>query len=158
MDRQQAKGTHMERWLEKARKYCATQERAAREVLQKLRSWGVPPAQWGAITGRLKHEGFLDESRYARAYASSKLNQNRWGKIKIRAALRSAGLEEEHITAALNELDEENYKHTLSGLLEKKMTELSVRRDARAKQKAAAFCIGKGFEADLVWDALKKMQ
>lgn len=157
MDRQQANGTQMERWLEKARKYCAYQERAAREVMLKLRSWKVPASQWEAITGHLKREGFLDDERYARAYARSKLNQNHWGKLKIRAALRRAGLGEEHIMAALDELDAESYQDILSGLLEKKVAELSARRDARIKGKAAAFCIGKGFEADLVWEALKKM-
>ena len=66
-----------------------------------------------AIIDRLKHERYLDNERYARAYCRDKLRFNGWGRIKIGYMLRGKGIEQEFIDAALADIDEEQYADIL---------------------------------------------
>ena len=78
--------------LEKLRKYCAWQERCRSEAWTKLLQLGCPRAEVQRLLGVLEYEGFLDEARFARAYARGKFSQKGWGRVKIRAALRGKGV------------------------------------------------------------------
>lgn len=98
---------------------------------------GVPPAEQQRIIDRLQDEGFINEERYCRAFVNDKLRFNRWGRVKIRAALYEKQLPREYIAQAIEEIDEEEYMQTLHDLVATKQRELK-NEDFATKQRLYA--------------------
>lgn len=134
----------------RAAAYCSTAERCRTEVVEKLKTWDKEgEADAAQIIERLEQEGFLDEQRYALAFANDKLRFQGWGKLKIRAALAQKRLSIQAIHETLDSLDEEIYRQTLLKLAEKKRRELRKEPDEQVlRQKLSRFLAGRGFSLD----------
>lgn len=129
---------------------CAVKEYCRADWLRKLREVGVGEADAEAVVARLEREGFVDESRYARAFVHDKWEYDRWGRIKIRAALRQKGLSATDVDEALAQIDEEAYAAGLRALLAAKRRTVKADSDYARRQKLARFAAGRGFEPVLV--------
>ena len=139
----------------KAARFCAYRERAPEEVREKLRGYGLSPDQCEQVLQELVDENFINEQRFAKAYASGKLRINKWGKLKIRNGLDGYQVNEKYIERALIALPEEEYLSTMKDLINKKQGSLDVTDPYVRNHKVARYVISKGFEPDLVWDHLK---
>ena len=73
---------------------------------------------------RLKEEDFLNEERFAKAFARGKFRINKWGKKMIIFELRKRGISETVIDSGLSEISDEDYQKTLKELIRKKKEEL----------------------------------
>ena len=140
--------------LNKAAAYCTLCERCISEVSRKLTTWGVSPAEQQRIIDRLQDEGFINEERYCRAFVNDKLRFNRWGRVKIRAALYEKQLPREYIAQAIEEIDEEEYMQTLHDLVATKQRELK-NEDFASKQKIIRFAASRGFEPAKILQIVK---
>ncbi len=140
--------------LNKAAAYCTLCERCTSEVSKKLTAWGVAPAEQEKIIERLQDEGFINEERYCRAFVNDKLRFNRWGRIKITAALYEKRLPREYITQAIEQIDEEQYMQTLRDLIAAKQKELKS-DDFATKQKIVRFAASRGFEPAKILQIVK---
>lgn len=140
--------------LNKAAAYCTLCERCISEVSKKLTTWGVPPAEQQRIIDRLQDEGFINEERYCRAFVNDKLRFNRWGRVKIRAALYEKRLPREYIAHAIEDIDEEEYMQTLHDLVATKQRELK-NEDFATKQKIIRFAASRGFEPAKILQIVK---
>ena len=72
----------------KIRHFCAFQERSHQEVKMKLSGYGIAWADANLLLSKLIEEGFLNEERFAKSYASGKFNIKHWGRIKIKQGLK----------------------------------------------------------------------
>ena len=61
--------------LTKAEHYCAYQERSQQEVRDKLYEWGLWPDAVENIISELIGGNYLNEERFAKAYAQGKFKQ-----------------------------------------------------------------------------------
>jgi regulatory protein len=124
----------------KLERFCAYQERCRQDIFRKvaslrqaatrsktesLRRRTVRTADFTdkdveEILSYLENEKFIDENRYARIFAVSKLRQKQWGKHKITAHLRSKGISAEDIKDALDSLDNEEYETIWNKLISTK--------------------------------------
>ena len=52
-------------------------------------------------------DDFLNEERYAKTYARSKFNYNKWGRNKIRLNLKQKEISDRNIVIALKEIEED---------------------------------------------------
>lgn len=135
--------------------WCAYQERCHSEVRKKLYEFILKNDAIEDIIFRLIQENFLNEERFAKAYAGGKFRIKKWGRIKIKQALKQKALTENCIRLALAEIDEDSYDQTIIALVEKKATELRNEKDQfTLRKKIADYLIRKGFESDLVWSAI----
>ena len=141
---------------EKIRHYCAYQERSHKEVINKLYSYGLHSSDVDEILIEVIAEGFLNEERYAKAFAGGKFRIKKWGRTKIKHELEANGLTKNCIKAGLTEIDEKDYQVTLTNLLKKKLDQLEG-NDFFKRDKAAKYAIRKGFEAEFVWEILKNL-
>lgn len=141
--------------LNKAAAYCTLCERCISEVKTKLITWGVDSVTQQRIIERLMNEKFIDESRYCHAFVNDKLRFNRWGRIKISAALREKHLPHELIATALEEIDEEEYIQTLHNVIATKRKELHGNDDYTTKQKLLRHAASRGFEPSLIMQTIK---
>ena len=69
---------------QKLERYCAYQERCHQEVERKLAEMNmIPEAQEMILLHLIKHD-FLNESRFALAFAAGKFKIKKWGKQRLR--------------------------------------------------------------------------
>ena len=141
--------------LEAGRKYCAYQERSQMEVRNKLYELGLNSHEVEQAIVALIEENFINEERFARAYARGKFRIKKWGKIKIERGLKSRNISSYCIRMAFEEIDNKEYLSTLDELLEQISHSVSesdlIKRNFIIAQKATA----RGFEPDIVWNQIK---
>lgn len=140
--------------LNKAAAYCTLCERCISEVSTKLAAWGVPHGEQQKIIVRLQQEGFIDEVRYCRAFVNDKVRFNRWGRIKIRAAMSEKRLPRELVNEAIENIDEEQYAAALAEVIAAKRRELKGKEDYVAQQKIMRYAASRGFEPSLIMKAI----
>lgn len=136
--------------LNKAAAYCTLCERCVSEVTAKLTAWGVPHSEQKKIITRLIEEKFINEARYCHAFVNDKVRFNRWGRIKIRAALSEKRLPRELINEAMDNIDEEQYTTSLAEVIAAKRKELKGVNDYTTKQKIMRFAASRGFEPAMI--------
>ena len=141
--------------LDKAGHYCAYQERSQQEVRDKLYEWGLWPAAVENIIVKLIGDGFLNEERFAKAYATGKFRQKAWGKIKIKQGLKLKKVPDVLIKKALNGINYDDYLETLRIIIEKKSTILNESNAYKRRYKLQQYALGRGFESDLITEVLK---
>ncbi len=149
-----AKKMLLDHLLEKGRKFCSYRDRTVREVSQKLYSLGASQQLAAQIVNILKEELFIDERRFALAFARGKLENNKWGKIKLKYEMQGRGLDPLTVNQALESLDPERYSEILNGIARAKIKTLRALDEYTAKGKTAEYCTRKGFEVDLIWKTL----
>ncbi|MEQ9437760.1 MAG: regulatory protein RecX [Cyclobacteriaceae bacterium] len=138
----------------KAAKYCAYQERTQQEVRDKLYSYGLYSDAVEEVLSELISEGFVNEERFAQAFARGKFRNNKWGRIKIEIGLRQKGLSDYCIQSGFREINEEAYRDTLQALIQKKWDALEGEEPYARKHKTARYALGKGYESELVWQVI----
>ena len=139
--------------LEKARKFCAYQERCIFDVKNKLISWKIDEAIIFEIILQLKTEDFINEERYTLAFANGKLRNNRWGRNKISYALHQKQIPDLTIQIALNSIDKKEYINTLKTVLSPKI--INDDNEFRHNNKLVKYAQQKGFQPELVWKVIK---
>ena len=147
-----------EQALKRLSSTCARREVCEHDALQKLRQWQISDEEQAKIMAQLTKYGFIDDERYARAYAEDKLKYNRWGARKVEMMLRRKGIDDDIISDAIAEFaDEESTTETLRKLLEEKTRSLKNETDPyKKKQKLLRFAISRGFDYSDILDILEE--
>jgi regulatory protein len=159
LDRQKKQKTYTPKEaLIKAAAYCAYQERTQQEVRTKLYTYGLEPDDVEEIIVRLGQEKMLDEERYAQAYVRGKYGLKKWGRRKIVQGLKAKGISDYCIKQGLKEIDYDVYEQNLQQLLEKKDATEKEKNPFTRRQKLTYFLVSKGYESDLVQDAIKSLE
>jgi regulatory protein len=140
----------------KAEKYCAYQERCHQEVESKLRGFQLKEPEISDILVHLVHKGFLNEERFALAYAGGKYRVLGWGRKKIIYQLKAKGINEKLIDKALKVIPENDYTHTIQELIQKKDRQLKETDKLQRIAKMSRYLNQKGFEPDLIFSGVKK--
>jgi regulatory protein len=143
-------------FIDKARKYCDYAERCTQEVIEKLKQWQAPESIIAKTIQQLIDENYLNEERYVKAYFHGKLHHNKWGKNKIRYALKQKKISDDLIQKTLFEIDEESYADLLRTVLLSKT--IRENDSFKRKGKLAQYAIQKGFEPALVWEILNEQE
>jgi regulatory protein len=140
--------------FQKILRFCAYQERSHKEVKNKLFGYRLRPGEADEILSQLITEGFLNEERFARAFAGGKFRIMKWGKLKIQHELEMNGLTPRCIALGLAEIDYSDYSKTIKHLIKRKIAQTNEEDVFKKKSKVARFVIGKGFEPELVWNVM----
>lgn len=137
--------------------YCAYQERCHKEVEQKLYDLNmIPEAQEFIILHLLQHN-FLNEERFAKAFARGKFSIKKWGRIKIVSELKFKNISSYNIKSALSEINDEDYLITLQKIAKKKLQLIKEPNSFKKKNKLSTFLISKGFETNLVYKVVNNL-
>lgn len=145
----------------KACRYCAYQERTKAEVRQWLKkNYTLNHTHIEQLIQKLTAENYLNEARFARLYAQSKLRQKYWGKHKIAYHLQQKGISGQTLQEALDSIDADEYMQILSHLLQKKYTEIQNSKYSLdvVRARLLRFMQGKGFEYELIVSVLEQYQ
>ena len=139
-----------EQALQKLRHYCGYQERCHSEVKEKLYSLGIFKNEQDAIIATLIEEGYLDEERFAVAFAGGKFRVKKWGRVKIKYELKQKQVSEYSIKKALQQIKEDDYRDVLKKLINEKNASLKNEQPLVRKKKTIDYLLQRGFETELV--------
>jgi regulatory protein len=137
--------------------YCAYQERCSLEVYKKLDAYELSGSERNHIIQDLKQNNFFSDVRYCSSVVSGKFRINRWGKLKIRAFLKQKNLPIQLIDEALNEIEADAYYSTIGQLVQRKSEEIKEKDRYKKKAKLMRYLLSKGFEFDLVNEAVQSV-
>lgn len=141
------------------KRYCAMQDRSHYEVRSKLLQHQVYGDTLEEIMANLITDGFLNEERFAKSYIRGKFRMKNWGRIKILQGLKLHKISDYSIREGLKEIDDDAYLNTAKDVVLKKIGgNTTLLQDAIERQKVVHYVMGKGFEIDVVLDALKAIQ
>lgn len=144
--------------LAKIMNTCARAEKCSWDIKDKLRRWDLSELQIDSIIQQLKEQKFIDDDRYAKAYAKDKNQFNTWGKTKIRYHLQVKRIPSESIAEALKEINEEVYHDQLEQLLRNRIRSIiPIEDNYLAKAKLVRFAASKGYEPELVYSTVDKL-
>lgn len=107
------------------------------------------------IMATLVAEDFLNEERFARAYAGGKFRMKQWGRVRIGKELRYRKVSAYCISKAMEEIPEEAYMKTLQKLFQKARTQYAGGTPAQRHYKVRQFLLRKGYEPALVFSLLR---
>lgn len=139
-----------EQALQKLKHYCAYQERCHSEVREKLYSLGVWKKDHDAIISTLIEEDYLNEERFAMAWAGGKWRVKQWGRVRIKYELKQKQISEYCIRKALQQIPEDEYLLTLEKRAAKKYASLKGEQYLVRKKKTMDYLIHRGYETSLV--------
>ena len=145
-----------EQALQKLKHYCGYQERCHSEVKEKLYSLGVWKKDQDEIIAALIEEKYLDEERFAIAFAGGRFRLKQWGRVKIKYELKQKQVSEYSIKKALKLIDEADYLKVLQKLATEKYAVLKDEQFLLRKKKTMDYLLGKGFEMELVRGMVEK--
>ncbi len=140
--------------FQKIKQFCAYQERCHTEVTEKLYGYGLYKKEVEIILTNLIEENYLNEERFAIAFAGGKFRMKQWGRVKIKYDLKQKGVSSFCITVALKEIDEETYLLTLQSVANKKWDNLKGEQYLNRRAKTTAYLLQKGFEQPLIAAAI----
>jgi regulatory protein len=140
-----------EQALQKLKHFCGYQERCHNEVKEKLYGLGVSKNEHDEIISTLIEENYLNEERFARAFAGGKFRVKQWGRVKIKYELKQKQVSEYNIKRALKEIDEAMYQTVLKKLYQEKWEQLKGEKNRFIKlTKTRDYLLQKGYENELV--------
>lgn len=144
--------------LDNLRRQCSRREYCTSDVLKKAeKALEGDKEKAMQVVATLIEEKFVDDLRYASAYAREKSAISGWGEVKIRYMLSAKGIARDVIAQALAEVDPNRADSRLIKLLENKYR--TLREDPQCKLKLLRFALGRGYSYDEVSghiDALMK--
>lgn len=143
--------------LEKIGRWCAYQERSQFETLYKLYEWGLNRKEADLIIAQLIENNFLNEERYAMSFARGKFRIKNWGKVKIKVELKARKVNDYCIKKALEQISDSDYFATLEKIISKKWKETKDPNPVKKQFKVTQAVAAKGYEKELIIDALKKL-
>ncbi len=143
--------------LKKLEHYCAYQERCTSDIIAKLKFWKVDEHHFNPVILKLKENNFLDDERFAKAYARGQFRLNKWGKKKIFFELNHKNIPDAIIQAGFHEIDDGEYRQVLRDLILKKNSEIKNKKHLNIRWKIINFVQSKGFELDLILDIIKEL-
>jgi regulatory protein len=100
------------------------------------------------VADLLVEDKYVDDLRYASAFARDKSAIQGWGEVKIRYMLSAKGVPRDVIDKALEEIDQDKADSRLEKLLQNKLK--SLKDDPQCRLKLLRFALGRGYSYDEV--------
>ena len=143
--------------LERLQRQCARAEYCSLDVYRKALKALEGDAEAAArIVASLTGDRYVDDRRYAAAFAREKSSLQGWGTVKIRFQLRGKGISDEIISEALGEIDPEKAASKLDKLAADKYRLLQG--DPQCRLKLLKALLSRGYAYDEVEAAVRRIQ
>ena len=129
---------------DRMRNLCSRREYCSSDIMKKAAAALDGDEDMAAeIVSKLIDEKYIDDLRYASAFARDKSSISGWGEVKIRYMLSAKGIARDVIAEALGEVDDAKKVDRLEKLMENKAR--SLKGDAQARLKMLRFGLGRGY-------------
>ena len=96
------------------------------------------------VVDALVADKYVDDARYASAFAREKASIQGWGPVKIRFQLRSKGISDADIASGMSEIEEPKAARKLESVIAAKYR--TLQGDPQCKLKLLKFALSRGYE------------
>ncbi len=142
--------------LERLQRQCARAESCTFDVRRKaVKALEGDTEAAERIVASLVKDRFVDDARYAAAFAREKAALQGWGPVKIRFQLRGKGIPDETITEALGEVDTAKAVAKLDKLAAERYRLL--KGDPQCRLKLLKVLLSRGYDYDEVEAAVRRV-
>ena len=148
--------TDPQKVADRMRALCSRREYCRSDIMKKvMTSLDGDREEAEKIVELLVSERYIDDLRYASAFARDKASLAGWGEVKIRYMLSSKGISKDVISQALEEIDENKAGERLEKLMENKLR--SLKDDPQVRLKLLRFGLGRGYSYDEVSSVVEQL-
>lgn len=131
----------------------ARREHSRLELQGKLISAGFPAEIVIGVLNRLQSEGLQSDERFTEAFVSSRLGKGQ-GVLRVRADLRTRGVEE-HLIAHYLERADEGWRERLESVRQKRFGS-ELPQDPRERARQVRFLLYRGFSSEQIHKVFKQ--
>lgn len=145
--------------LDRLQAQCVKREYCRSDIFRKaLTAFDGDKDAAERLVESLVEDRFVDDSRYAAAFAREKARLSGWGPVKISFTLTAKGISKAVVSEALKEVDPDEADNRMVSVLEAKYR--ALKGDPQEKFKLIKFGLTRGYEyekiAPVVDEILKK--
>ena len=142
--------------LDRLQAQCSKREYCTSDVLRKaLTAFDGDREQAGKLVESLVADRFVDDLRYASAFAREKSRLSGWGPAKITYTLVGKGIPRPVVRQALDEVDQDEADRKMRSVLETRIKTLIG--DPQIKFKLLKFGLTRGYEYDKVAPVVEEL-
>ena len=141
----------------KLQHYCSYQDRCHKEVIAKLKNFGVKSNESNQIISNLIKENYLNESRFSESFVRGKFKIKNWGKVRIINELKFRNISPYNITLGLKEIDDQDYMKNFEEIFKKKLSSLSNLSSPLKKKKIISYLLYRGWESNLIYSKINEI-
>jgi regulatory protein len=145
-----------ERALELAFRHLAKRDRTEAEVRRYLAGKDVGEREADAAVAEIVRIGYLDDARYARAFAEDRRNLDGWGAERIERRLLALGVDRELVAAAIGTREGADELEAALTLLRRRCREVPA--GERERERALGMLVRKGYDLELAYDAVRAFE
>jgi regulatory protein len=135
-----------EKILNRMAAMCSRREYCEYDIREKLKKSQLDDTDITTVIKELKERNFINDERFATAYAKDKFQFNGWGKRKIAMMLSFKNIDDDTISNAINNIGQDPYKEKCLALLKSKAKSIKAENLSELKNKLLRFSIGRGFD------------
>lgn len=135
--------------LSRLQRLCSRAEYCASDMYRKaLKDLEGDSSAAARVVAALKADKYVDDARYASAFAREKSSLQGWGPVKIRFQLRAKGISDDDISSGMAEIEQPKAHAKLERLVAEKYKALEG--DPQCKLKLLKYALSRGYEYDQV--------
>ncbi len=146
-----------EQALSRTADLCSRSEQCTPDLRKKMAAWGVTACDADKVIHKLEELNFVDDFRFARAYAHDKLEYSGWGRNKIIQGLWAKRLPRQAIEQSMSEIEDDRYMEVARKVIYAKIRQSKegiATFEARAK--IFRFAMQRGFETAIASEIIKE--
>ena len=142
--------------LSRLQRLCSRAEYCASDMYRKaLKDLEGDTEAAARVVAALKADKYVDDARYASAFAREKSSLQGWGPVKIRFQLRGKGISDDDISSGMAEIESSKADAKLRRLIEDKYKVLAG--DPQCKLKLLKYVLSRGYEYDQVREIIEQL-
>jgi len=130
--------------------------RTQAELATALRRRGVPDDAAQAVLARFAEVKLIDDATFARAWVESRHHSRGLAGRALGAELRRKGVAQDHVAAALGELDPESEARTARDLVERRLPGTAGQPGPARMRKLISMLARKGYPAGLAYRVVRE--
>jgi len=136
----------------------AARDRTEAELSRLLAARGFGQADLKTALDRLRGEGYLDDRRFADAWARGRVRAKPMGPYRLRQELEAKGVQEDLAREVLRAVYEEGEEMMARCAMAGKVSRLGHLPAASRKSRLARFLQRRGFSTEVIWRLLRERE
>lgn len=141
--------------IQRLRNQCARREYARSDIRRKAMTALGDPDAAERVVSSLVAENYVNDARYAAAYAREKASIYGWGARKIRQMLSAKGISREDIDSGLQEVDPVGALSRMRKVMAVKYA--SLKDDPQCRSKMLRFALGRGYGYEEAYAEVRRL-
>lgn len=133
---------------------CAKAEYCTHDIIHKLSAKDLTESQQKQILKKLTDNGFIDDRRYAEAYATTKATLCTWGPQKIDYMLKAKKIDAHIREEALSQVSQQVYLQALQKAILSKKRTIKGKNEYDFNRKLMAYAYGRGYTTSQIRDCI----